>query len=343
MSNLNLNWAKVEELIATGHINSHRHPEAPYRILNYSAQTQYSWNWTPETMACRGLIVADDNKVIARAFPKFFSIEQRTEPLPVEPFKVFEKLDGSLGILYHHNGQSHIATRGSFVSDQAQWATEWLHKYHPDAVFAEGQTYLFEIIYRQNRIVVDYGDFEGLILLAVIDNETGADIAPPDIGIPIVKRYDGIRDVSEIAGLEEPNKEGLVLLFESGLRVKAKFAEYKRLHRILTSLTARHIWEAMQIPNGLVPILERVPDEFYSWVRNTEREMKTHYASIEAQCRGDFDARPDGDRKALAGYFTRCQHPAILFKMLDGRDHSDLIWKRIYPEHSKAFRDDREG
>ena len=34
-----------------------------------------------------------------------------------------------------------------------------------DATFHKGHTYLFEIIYKENLIVVDYGDFEGLILL----------------------------------------------------------------------------------------------------------------------------------------------------------------------------------
>ena len=36
-----------------------------------------------------------------------------------------------------------------------------------------GKTYLFEIIYPENRIVVDYGDYKGLVLIDVIDNETG--------------------------------------------------------------------------------------------------------------------------------------------------------------------------
>ncbi len=37
------------------------------------------------------------------------------------------------------------------------------------------KTYLFEIIYPENRIVIDYGDSDDLILLSIINNETGFD------------------------------------------------------------------------------------------------------------------------------------------------------------------------
>jgi hypothetical protein len=183
---------------------------------------------------------------------------------------------------------------------------------------------------------VDYGEMEDLVLLAVIDIATGKDLPLDDIGFPIVKRYDGINDFAQLAALEQPNKEGFVVRFtESGQRVKMKFAEYKRLHRLLTGLRARDIWEAMQTPEGLQPIIDRVPDEFYAWVRATELELKTKYAAIEDRCKSDF--KDLGDRRATALYFQTCPHPAVLFMMLDGRDYSNLIWKAIYPEHSKAF------
>ena len=337
-TNLEINWEAVNRLVEEGYISQQRHPDRALIIYNYTHKCQYEWKWTAETMACRGLIVNHQREIVSRPFPKFFSIEQRTEPLPIEPFQVFEKLDGSLGIGYTVDGRPAIATRGSFTSDQAAWATEFLRTQYPDLLFLDGRTYLFEIIYKGNRIVVDYGDFEGLILLALIDNETGADLELPEIGIPIVKRYDGINDIDQLATLEEPNKEGFVLLFKSGLRVKAKFAEYKRLHRILTGLTARNIWEALQTPNGLEVFLERVPDEFYAWVKVIESDLLAGYSAIENQCRAEF--KNLGDRKTTAKYFQRCQYPAVLFKMLDGRDYSDLIWKRIYPGPSKAFRED---
>ena len=101
--------------------------------------------------------------------------------IPQLPFEVFEKLDGSLGILYWLNNLPYIATRGSFESEQARHATEILHgRYqHTFSSMDTNKTYLFEIIYPENRIVVDYGEMDDLILLTVIDNQTGHESIEP--------------------------------------------------------------------------------------------------------------------------------------------------------------------
>jgi RNA ligase len=65
-------------------------------------------------------------------------------------------MDGSLGILYKVDGKPYLATRGSFVSDQAVAGTAMLHERYGDYEFEDGFTYLFEIIYPENRIVIDY-------------------------------------------------------------------------------------------------------------------------------------------------------------------------------------------
>lgn len=56
----------------------------------------------------------------------------------------------------HENYKGHnvyIATRGSFESDQALWATEWIQKRFRPVDFLAGYTYLYEIIYPENRVV----------------------------------------------------------------------------------------------------------------------------------------------------------------------------------------------
>jgi len=118
----------IQREVADGYINEQRHPTEPYRILNYSQRAQFDWRWNNETMQCRGLIVDDSWNVIARPFPKFFSVEQLNGVVPVEPFEAYEKMDGSLGVLYHIDGQPQIASRGSFTSDQAQRATAMLSR-----------------------------------------------------------------------------------------------------------------------------------------------------------------------------------------------------------------------
>ncbi len=72
-------------------------------------------------------------------------------------FDVYEKMDGSLGILYWIDDKPFLATRGAFESEQAIKGTELLRKHQNLNKLNRNYTYLFEIIYPSNRIVVDYG------------------------------------------------------------------------------------------------------------------------------------------------------------------------------------------
>ncbi|HRF99146.1 MAG TPA: hypothetical protein PLZ51_28235, partial [Aggregatilineales bacterium] len=74
------------------------------------------------------------------------------------------KMDGSLGILYRWQGAYYIATRGNFDSDQAIWATIFLRTHYDLHNLADEYTLLFEIIYPDNRIVVNYGQRQDLVL-----------------------------------------------------------------------------------------------------------------------------------------------------------------------------------
>jgi RNA ligase len=100
-------------------------------IYNYTKMTQFDKVWNNETKTCRGLIVDENNNIIARPFPKFFNLGEDVsiEDLPNESYKITEKMDGSLGIMYvdPSNNQFKIATRGSFNSDQSIEATKILN------------------------------------------------------------------------------------------------------------------------------------------------------------------------------------------------------------------------
>lgn len=341
-----MNWDRIKELVAEGYINCQRHPTADLYIYNYSQKTQWEWKWEEETEVCRGLIADGENNIHSRPFRKFFSYEQLNGAIPDEPFQVFEKMDGSLGVTYWVDGQIHLATRGSFVSDQAQIGTRILQYYASIVAFNPAYTYLFEIISPNNRIVVDYGDTEDLILLAIIETATGKEIELPEpdywafLGPPIVTRHDGFHSVEDMKAISDSNREGFVLKFASGFRVKIKLDEYKRLHKLLTGLNARHIWEMLREGQDMVPLYERVPDEFYKWVQDTESGLKSQYGAIEAEARGNF--KDLGERKTNALYYQTCPHSFILFSMLDGKDYSHYIWDQLRPAHSLPFREDEE-
>jgi RNA ligase len=168
------NIEKILQLVQEGWISAQEHPDGSLFLFNYTQKTQYANFWNSDTLNCRGLILAADGTVIARSMRKFFNYGQWL-PMPgTHIVSVAEKLDGSLGVGFRHRGEYHIATRGSFVSDQAQWATEWFRK---NAINPEGLddslTYMFEIIYPENRVVIDYKGQSGLWLIGARSKEFG--------------------------------------------------------------------------------------------------------------------------------------------------------------------------
>lgn len=328
----------LRKAIEEKHVSVQKHPDADLFIYNYTPVVQYDKLWNEVTLNTRGLIMDGKMNVISKPFGKFFNLEEHSPTeIPNLPFEVFDKLDGSLGVLYWIGGIPKIATRGSFTSTQAIHATEILYgRYaHVFEQLNQGKTYLFEIIYPENRIVVDYKGIDDIFLLTVIDNETGEE-SLDDIGFPLVKRFDGINDLLELKALENNDQEGFVIRFSNGFRVKMKFAEYVRLHRIITGISSLSIWQYLSQGLPFNELLERVPDEFYNWVNKVQYELRGAYVDIEEECLGAY--KEFGTRKESAIYFQTQKYPAILFNMLDGKSYQNNIWKLIRPAHTKPFK-----
>jgi RNA ligase len=333
-------------------ITARNHPCADLIIWNYTASCQWRRAWDEVTLQARGLITKSDGTIVSRPFPKFFNLEE-LEAVPSKPFTVTEKMDGSLGISYCIDDVAHIATRGSFTSEQAIHATDILHRLYP--AFAHyiahdpGHTYLFEIIYPDNQIVVDYGDLDDLVLLAIIDVETGReeDISCypfPNNCPPLVKRYDDIEDIAILKTLEEHNKEGFVLRFSNGLRAKCKFDEYKRLHRLLTGINTRAIWDLLRNNQPLTTLFDRVPDEFYEWVETTVSGFLKAFHFIEHQAKMLYEqVKLLPTRKEQAYAVAGSELSSIVFAMLDHKDYNEIIWRKLRPQAERPFRESEEN
>ena len=112
-----LDLADLEKHIDAGYVKATRHPTAPLTIYNYTNRAQFDRVWNDTTRTCRGLIVHDDDTIVARPFRKFFN-HGEVDEIPGGPVRVLDKLDGSMGVLYHDGDGWAIATRGSFTSEQ---------------------------------------------------------------------------------------------------------------------------------------------------------------------------------------------------------------------------------
>ncbi|MFF6783354.1 RNA ligase [Streptomyces sp. NPDC012510] len=379
-----------------GHVTRKAHPELPLSIYTYTRTCQYERVWTRVTTRCRGL-VADDvtGEIVALPLPKFFNVGEHESgqpyapSLPDEPFEVYDKVDGSLAVVFHYAGRWRVASKGSFISSQATWAQRLLDRKDTSGL-VPGVTYLAEILYPENRIVVDYGDRRDVVLLAAFAQDGTevplAEAAAGWRGIGSVVTVWPAVPLAELLAMTEANQrpggraatgtdaEGFVLRFASGVRAKAKFAEYVRLHKVLTGVTERDIWRghgvqrfaglpAKQVAQALGcspedieasagrpldALLEQVPDEFDTWVRGVvagiEKQVEDREQAID-EAFGSL-AHLGGDRGAFARAVRALPDAALrpaMFLRLDGRPTELVTYRSVRPEATDPFKTDEEN
>lgn len=253
--------------------------EWAHKILlgfKYTTNTVYSEDWDNVSLHARGIVFDyATGEVLARPFDKFFNLGEMidTETGVLKPiagyvkqhlgfdnlsgdykhqkFRVMDKLDGSLGIAFWTGTDWYVKTAGSFESDQAKWANEWFDMIIDPSILDKSKTYLFEIIYDEDKHPIEY-DFEGLVLLGIVDTKTG--IEEPLSEILCVAKELNIRhaEVLEFTDFDEvvkyaknlpKTKEGVVITFENGFKLKVKGDEFLALQKIFHFLTKDVIYE----------------------------------------------------------------------------------------------------
>ncbi|MEU4578985.1 RNA ligase [Nonomuraea sp. NPDC023979] len=286
--------AHLDERIASGYVRVQAHPTDPLRIYNYTEKTQYERAWDFVTMTCRGLIVDERDRVVARGFPKFFN---HSEPSAGEldlsaPVQVTDKLDGSLGLIYPAADGWAVATRGSFASVQAVHATEVLRRRYPAFVPPAGVTVLVEIVYPENRIVCDYGGADDLFLLGGVVTATGWVLGPRDVQSwpgPSAAVFSLGTLADALAMPPREGAEGLVVRYlDTGRMVKIKQDDYVALHKVITGLNARGVWELLGEGKTVAEICEPLPDEFHAFVRTVADELASEQVRVLTEAQKEF-------------------------------------------------------
>jgi RNA ligase len=170
---------------------------------------------------------------------------------------------------------------------------------------------------------------------------------------PVVERFAFATLTDTLGAPPRANREGLVVHVPSrDVRVKIKYEEYVRLHRLVTGLNARVIWEhlvALPLPGGRLPggrlpggadlasLVESLPDEFHQWVGDVAAALRMEVADAATAAEVAYMSIVDGLREG----FTRedfalvaKDHPerGCLLLRLDGKDYHPLLWQRVRPE-----------
>lgn len=340
------NFEALGDLLSKKLITKRKHPTEDLWVYNYTASAQALKidEWPSALCDCRGLILDKPGEVVGRPFSKFWNYEQVLDKIPGDlPFTVWEKLDGSLGIVCNYRGKRIVATRGSFESEQAIWAGKWLEEQLPGWMPLEGLTYLAEIIYPENRIVVDYGDVHAMKLLAVMEAD-GRD----SLAMFHAEKWDKARGFppttilkhgAELAFLETPGDEGYVVRWANGFRAKVKFAEYVRLHKLITQVSTRTIWELLRAKKSLEELIDKVPQDFKAWVVEQEEKLRHDFRNIAITAADEHaEIPPCSTRKEFAACATKKQFPHLVFAIQDQKPIRDLIFRMIEPKWATPFR-----
>jgi RNA ligase len=259
----------LEKARAAGNVLSRECP-AGRRLYIYTNRCVYENGWDDFSLLARGLILhPPTKKIIATPFPKFFNAGERGAAIPALPFEVFEKVDGSLGILHHFDGAWRASTKGAFESPQARWIEGRLAEYDLTAL-VPGTTYLVEAVYPENRIVVRYDKTE-LVLLAAY-REDGIEMNVRELAEVATRlewraanrhAFASFVDLVEYARTLPKTEEGFVIRFSDGLRLKVKGSEYQRIHALISRCTPLAMWEAMSASADLDAIRRDIPEEFW--------------------------------------------------------------------------------
>jgi RNA ligase len=298
-------YQKYLEEADKGYIRINKHPEDEnIIILNYTELVTFERRWNEQTLTARGLILdvtnATDNDIIvlARPFDKFFNYGENLEYEKDIDFNetptVMEKLDGSLGISYFFNDEIRFATRGSFISEQAIKATEiwrekYAHRFKMNGWAGYPFTILVEIIYPENRVVVNYKGMEDLVLLGAryISQEEWDELTDrfleifcDSLDMPIAKFYDLTLDkILEMKKDISANEEGWILKFSNNKRLKIKGDEYLSVHRAIHGLSLKAKVQAWK-DNRMTELIKMIPEEFREEMETLEQELNSHLNTL---------------------------------------------------------------
>jgi RNA ligase len=353
--------------LETGLVQVQHHHEFPLDVYCYGRKAVKEQVWDNVTSKCRGLIVhRETGEVIARPFEKFHNFGSAVTDVPVpdglfstQPV-VWEKLDGFMCTLYTWGGQEYIASKGSFHSVHAKWATaEYRNK--KDVKWPDGYTPVFEGLCRDLRIVVDYGIRQGLVLLGLINIETGEELDPT--GLKLWANANGFEtplqeDITWERAREEAyaehhdglgTEEGFVLTWyragQTPFRLKLKYLDYLRLHRMVTGVSPKRIWEVLSGEQSveLAEWLNNSTPWFSDFVKKWHKALSLEFTRLQGEAQLRYQnirhvlqtvQYPDlgAERKDYAMRFLTPENKEfspILFAMLDGKKINPVVWKMV--------------
>ena len=374
----------LRDALAAGLVNVRTSDDGQH-IYNYSKTAPITPGAfdNPAVRACRGIITDENGYLIARAWAKFFNHNQ-TESGVLDltaPVEVTDKLDGSMGVVHVAvDGSLRVATRGSFDSTMARHATRWLQASGMTLTNLNHVTPIVEIIYPENRIVVSYGARDELVLLGGVNIVTGDYYGPTETAALVgwtgtlteVFTYQTLADA--LTAAPRDGMEGLCVRFlDRSHIVKIKQADYLQMHRLVTGLNERRLWESLAVeacvthietphhwgtylhmdparaaeclaagPDWRQTLFMNLPDEFLDWTRKQLDTLTTAAEAKKAEILDAVATVRDLPRKDAYERLKNQEYVAVAMALLSGsaRGEGTLVkyaWDVTCPESARSL------
>lgn len=224
-------------------------------ILNYS---QIDSPKHPVPNSCRGLILNKNTlETVSFSFTRFFNYnEGHASEIDWDTAKIYEKLDGTLIVFYHHDGNWRVQTRGTIDGDAPindfgfTFKDRVMHLVEEKGFFSlddlmlgvdTNLCFIAEYTSPYNRIVTYYAE-EDLKLTAVSNKKDHHDI-PIESNVfhwpwGNVSSHDlpkNLDDLLESLGNLPELAEGYVVRDADGKRIKIKSPRYLAIHRSINA------------------------------------------------------------------------------------------------------------
>lgn len=324
---------RIAERVARGERDFGRvyaHEVEDFVILNYTSAALFGNKpFSRVEEACRGLVIRKDGKVMAVGFNKFYNLGERNCPhLPDEPYTIWEKIDGSLLLVWDDGNKWRFSTRGRLYNNYTDFANKWWHDHIQWAGFPTHWTYICEVVIPDDRMPRAAYKPPGLYLLAIRDRRTGHDYALDSGQVsPFIDRFETAQPIANLSIDDLLNQrkaqngiEGWVIRYQSGIRIKIKTAWYLRMFRALNNLTPKYIHELM---------IEYSED----WVHEFPDDLQPDAIAIQTQIERQYRDK----LKGIYADYARVAH-------IDDRKEFALAVLEQYPENANwlfKLRDDR--
>jgi RNA ligase len=350
----------------------------PLTIINYMFAEQNSFpkitdsnNSLKERILreCRGLIFDTETGLIKnRRYHKFFNYGERDD-ISFDPVyqkhEVYDKLDGSMvSPIWMENKNTNragwrFATKMGITSVSMQVETYLTSLPSPereeyynffDWMRLNNCTPIFEWMSRKNRIVLDYGEGDHLILTGIRKNATGEYIPYHEknkalsnwkSSFPYLKpskeRIDSIQEfVNRTRSLK--NKEGFIIRTEMGHMIKFKTDEYVLFHKTKDSLSRECDVAKICLEENVDDFLPCLHDKDRDFVRKFNGKVMQKFRYFVGECvreRSVWD-----DRKEFALHYPASLSKQAIFAIWNDKEEPINAVRKVllsYCENQKKF------